>query len=338
MNILVTGGAGYIGSHILIELFAAGHTAVVIDNFSNSSHEALKRVSNIVGASVPLYEGDVEDRSLLGSIFERHSVDAVVHLAGLKAVGESVAQPLKYYKTNLESSMALLEVMPQYNVKNLVFSSSATVYGTPQELPLTEESRVGEGLTNPYGKTKYMIEQMLEDVSKSDDSWNITVLRYFNPIGAHESGEIGEDPNDTPNNIMPYISQVAVGKRPSLNIFGDDYETPDGTGVRDYIHVVDLAKGHVAALVNKPNHEYSVYNLGTGKGVSVLDLVHAFEAASNVDIPYSIAPRREGDIACCYADPQKAEIELAWRAEKSLADACADSWRWQTKNPNGFSG
>lgn len=338
MNILVTGGAGYIGSHTIVELYAKGHTVVVVDNFSNSSPEALKRVEKLVGTKVPLYSGDVCDKAVLRQIFAEHSIDAVIHFAGLKAVGESVAKPLEYYRNNIDSSLALCEVMRDATVKKLIFSSSATVYGTPEELPLRETSRTGIGITNPYGQTKFMIEQILSDIAASDSTWSITALRYFNPIGAHESGSIGEDPNDIPNNLMPYISQVAVGKLDKLRIFGDDYDTPDGTGVRDYIHVVDLAKGHVAALEHlKPADTLAVYNLGTGRGVSVLEAVHAFEKASGKSVPYEIVDRRPGDVASCYADATKATTELDWQAQKSLDDACRDAWKWQSQNPSGYN-
>lgn len=337
MNILVTGGAGYIGTHTVVELNAHGHNAIIVDNFSNSSPEALKRLAQITGSEVPFYEGDVCDQELLRTIFSEHSIDAVIHFAGLKSVGESVQKPLDYYRNNIDSSLSLCEVMGEYGVKKLLFSSSATVYGTPAELPLRETSRTGVGITNPYGQTKFMIEQILRDVATADPSWEITSLRYFNPIGAHPSGLIGEDPNDIPNNLMPYITQVAVGRLEKLHVFGNDYDTPDGTGVRDYIHVVDLAKGHVAALEHMSKGEMSIYNLGTGSGVSVLELVHAFENASGKTIPYQVAARRTGDVASCYADASKAAKELGWHSEKTLQQACEDSWRWQSQNPNGYS-
>lgn len=337
MNILVTGGAGYIGSHTLIELLADGHSVVVVDNLSNSSQESLRRVEQITGSTIPFYNLDVRDAEALEQVFIDHTFDAAIHFAGLKSVGQSVSNPLEYYSNNLDSTFVLLEAMKKYDVKKLVFSSSATVYGTPEELPLKETSRVGVGITNPYGQTKFMIEQILRDLSVSDDSLEITLLRYFNPVGAHKSGLIGEDPNDIPNNLLPYVSQVAVGKLEKVSVFGDDYDTVDGTGVRDYIHVVDLAKGHVAAL----NHSKSgteTYNLCTGKGTSVLELIAAFSNAANKDIPYQIAPRRLGDVASCYATAKKANQQIGWTAEKSIEEACEDSWRWQSQNPNGYSG
>ena len=337
MKVLLTGGAGYIGSHTAIELINSGHSVVIIDNFSNSSPEAIKRVEKITGTNIPVYEADVRDQNALEQVFQGNQIDAVIHFAGLKAVGESVEKPLDYYDNNLNSTLVLLRVMQKFDVKKIVFSSSATVYGTPQELPLTEESGVGIGITNPYGWTKYMIEQILTDVAKADTSLEATILRYFNPVGAHESGLIGEDPNGTPNNLLPYVSQVAVGKLEKVGVFGDDYETPDGTGVRDYIHIVDLAKGHLAALENI-NPGSSAYNLGTGVGVSVLELINAFSKAASKDIPYEIKPRRFGDIAACYADPAKAEKELGWKAEYSIDRACEDSWRWQSNNPSGYKG
>lgn len=335
MNILVTGGAGYIGSHTLIELINQGHTPVVIDNLVNSSREALTRVEKIVGKSIDFHEIDVCDREELSKVFDTYQFNAVVHFAGLKAVGESVEKPLLYYRNNLVSTLTLCEVMQERGVKNLVFSSSATVYGTPEELPLKETSRVGIGITNPYGQTKYMIEQILRDVAIADPTWKITILRYFNPIGAHESGMIGEDPNGIPNNLLPYIAQVAVGKLEKVRVFGDNYDTADGTGVRDYIHVVDLARGHVAALGHM-REGVEVYNLGTGKGVSVLEMIKAFERAAGKSIPYEVVDRRPGDVAACYADCSKANKELEWQAEKTLDDACIDSWHWQSQNPNGF--
>jgi UDP-glucose 4-epimerase len=338
-KILVTGGAGYIGSHTVVELTASGYQPVIIDNFSNSKPEALARLEKITGQKLVCYQGDVRDKKLLGSIFSEHKVGAVIHFAGLKAVGESVSKPLAYYDNNIGSTLALLEIMQAASVKKLIFSSSATVYGDPSELPLKETSQVGVGITNPYGWTKFMNEQILADTAASDKSWQITSLRYFNPIGAHESGLIGEDPSDIPNNLMPFVAQVASGKREKLSVFGNDYDTPDGTGVRDYIHVVDLARGHLAALAKlKPSGKMQVYNLGTGRGVSVLELVKTFEQASGRKINYKIVARRPGDIASCYADASKANRELGWRAGKTLADACADSWRWQSGNPNGYSG
>ena len=333
---LVTGGAGYIGSHTLIELINNNFEVVVIDNLANSSRESLRRVEQITGHEIPFIEADVRDQSALDDIFTTYSIDSVIHFAGLKAVGESVAKPLEYYDNNLVSTLALLEAMRKHNVKQLVFSSSATVYGSPSELPLRETSTVGVGLTNPYGKTKYMIEQIIQDYCAADPTFEATILRYFNPIGAHQSGQIGEDPNGIPNNLLPYVAQVAVGKLQSVGVFGDDYDTPDGTGVRDYIHVVDLARGHVAALQHMKAGA-SIYNLGTGSGTSVLEIIKAFSKACGRDLPYEIKPRRAGDIAACYADCSKAERELGWRAELSIEQACADSWRWQSQNPNGFS-
>ncbi|MFC2574893.1 MAG: UDP-glucose 4-epimerase GalE [Candidatus Saccharimonas sp.] len=333
---LVTGGAGYIGSHTLIELINNNFEVVVIDNLANSSRESLRRVEQITGHEIPFIEADVRDQSVLDDIFTTYSIDSVIHFAGLKAVGESVAKPLEYYDNNLVSTLALLEAMREHNVKQLVFSSSATVYGSPSELPLRETSTVGVGLTNPYGKTKYMIEQIIQDYCAADPTFEATILRYFNPIGAHQSGQIGEDPNGIPNNLLPYVAQVAVGKLQSVGVFGNDYDTPDGTGVRDYIHVVDLARGHVAALQHMKAGA-SIYNLGTGSGTSVLEIIKAFSKACGRDLPYEIKPRRAGDIAACYADCSKAERELGWRAELSIEQACADSWRWQSQNPNGFS-
>lgn len=334
MKLLVTGGAGYIGSHTIIELDQQGHEVVVVDNLANSSRGALKRVEQIIGKPVTFVELDLCDTNELSKVFEQYDFDGVIHFAGLKAVGESVAQPLRYYRNNIDSTLSLCECMQKAGVKRLIFSSSATVYGTPSELPLKETSRVGTGITNPYGQTKFMIEQMLRDVAAADDSWNITLLRYFNPIGAHESGLIGEDPNGLPNNLLPFVSQVAVGKLEKVRVFGEDYDTPDGTGVRDYIHVVDLAKGHVAALTSQPG--VHTYNLGTGKGVSVLEMITAFEQASGKDIAYEVVARRPGDIASCYADASLAASELGWKAEKTIEDACRDAWNWQSNNPNGY--
>ena len=333
---LVTGGAGYIGNHTLIELINNNFDVVVVDNLVNSSRESLRRVEQITGHEIPFIEADVRDQSVLDDIFTTYNIDSVIHFAGLKAVGESVAKPLEYYDNNLVSTLALLEAMREHNVKQLVFSSSATVYGSPSELPLRETSTVGVGLTNPYGKTKYMIEQIIQDYCAADPTFEATILRYFNPIGAHQSGQIGEDPNGIPNNLLPYVAQVAVGKLQSVGVFGNDYDTPDGTGVRDYIHVVDLARGHVAALQHMKAGA-SIYNLGTGSGTSVLEIIKAFSKAFGRDLPYEIKPRRAGDIAACYADCSKAERELGWRAELSIEQACADSWRWQSQNPNGFS-
>ena len=333
---LVTGGAGYIGNHTLIELINNNFEVVVIDNLANSSRESLRRVEQITGHEIPFIEADVRDQSVLDDIFTTYNIDSVIHFAGLKAVGESVAKPLEYYDNNLVSTLALLEAMREHSIKQLIFSSSATVYGSPSELPLRETSTVGVGLTNPYGKTKYMIEQIIQDYCAANPAFEATILRYFNPIGAHESGQIGEDPNGIPNNLLPYVAQVAVGKLQSVGVFGDDYDTPDGTGVRDYIHVVDLARGHVAALQHMKAGA-NVYNLGTGSGTSVLEIIKAFSKACGRDLPYEIKPRRAGDIAACYANCSKAERELGWRAELSIEQACADSWRWQSQNPNGFS-
>lgn len=335
MNILVTGGAGYIGSHTVIELLKENHSVVVVDNLSNSNQESLKRVEKITNASIPFYQLDVRDASALEEVFVEHNFDAAIHFAGLKSVGQSVSQPLEYYSNNIDSTLVLVEAMKKHGVKKLVFSSSATVYGTPEELPLKESSRVGVGITNPYGQTKFMIEQILRDLSVSDDSFEVTLLRYFNPVGAHESGLIGEDPNDIPNNLLPYVSQVAVGKLEKVSVFGDDYDTVDGTGVRDYIHVIDLARGHVAALQHsQPGVE--TYNLCTGRGVSVLELISAFSKAAKKDVPYQIVGRRPGDVGSCYASPEKAHSRIGWKAEKSIEEACQDSWRWQSQNPNGF--
>lgn len=336
MNILITGGAGYIGTHTLIELIKANHSPIVVDNLSNSSEESIRRVEKIVDREIPFYNAAVQDEPALRKVFEEHTFDAIIHFAGLKSVGQSVQKPLEYYSNNIDSSLVLLQLASEFNVKKFIFSSSATVYGTPEELPLKETSRVGAGITNPYGQTKFMIEQILRDVSVSDPSFEITLLRYFNPVGADKSGMIGEDPNDIPNNLLPYVSQVAVGKLEKVSVFGDDYDTPDGTGVRDYIHVVDLAKGHVAALnYSKPGVE--AYNLCTGTGTSVLELIAAFGKAAGKDIPYQIVSRRPGDVAACYASPEKANKELGWFAEKTIQEACEDSWRWQSQNPNGYA-
>lgn len=337
MKILVTGGAGYIGSHTIIELIQDNHEVVIVDNLSNSSKVAIDRLGKITGKQLPFYDIDCADKTALTAVFNDHAIDAAIHFAGLKAVGESVNKPLSYYRNNLDSTLTLCEVMQEKGVKKLVFSSSATIYGTPQELPLKEDSPKGE-VTNPYGQTKVMIEQILQDLATSDKEWQITLLRYFNPIGAHPSGLIGEDPSDVPNNLLPYVTQVAVGKLTKVQVFGNDYDTPDGTGVRDYIHVADLAKGHVSALDHPPiKGDVAVYNLGTGKGTSVLELIHAFEKACGKKIPYETVERRSGDIAICYADPSKANRELGWTAEKSIEDGCADSWRWQSQNPNGYT-
>lgn len=335
MNVLLTGGAGYIGTHTAIELLAAGHTVVIIDNFANSSPESIKRVETITDTTIPFYEADVCDKHALGKVFSNHQIDAVIHFAGLKAVGESTEQPLLYYRTNLVSTLSLLESMQHHSITKLIFSSSATVYGTPETLPLTEDSPVGKGLTNPYGKTKYMIEEIIADTSAAWPKLQATILRYFNPVGAHESGLIGEDPAGIPNNLLPFVAQTAVGKRPAVMVFGNDYDTADGTGVRDYIHVTDLARGHVAALEQQQT-PLAVYNLGTGKGSSVLEVIAAFEAASQTSIAYTITDRRSGDVAACYASADKAARELGWTAQLTLADACRDSWRWQSHNPDGY--
>lgn len=334
-TILVTGGAGYIGSHTCVALISAGLTPVVFDNFCNSSPEALARVERITGKAIALVRGDIRDRAALTAALRDHACEAVIHFAGLKAVGESVEKPLEYYDNNVGGTLRLLEAMREVGIKTLVFSSSATVYGDPQRLPLTEDHPLSA--TNPYGRSKLNIEDMLRDLFRSDPTWRIALLRYFNPIGAHESGLIGEDPQGIPNNLMPYVAQVAIGRREYLNVWGDDYPTPDGTGVRDYIHVVDLALGHVSALARLREHaECTAINLGTGQGYSVLDMVRAFEAASGRPVPYRIAPRRAGDIASCYADPTLAEQLLGWRATRGLDAMCADAWRWQHGNPFGF--
>jgi UDP-glucose 4-epimerase len=335
MKILVTGGAGYIGSHTIIELLRDNHSVVVVDNLSNSSRESLHRVEKITNVTIPFYDIEMRDDNALEKVFNENYFDAVIHFAGLKSVSQSILHPIEYYSNNIDSTLVLLEKMRRYSIKKLVFSSSATVYGIPEELPLKETSRTGFGITNPYGQTKFMIEQILRDLSIADDSMEITLLRYFNPIGAHESGLIGEDPNDTPNNLLPYVSQVAVGKLNKVSVFGSDYDTPDGTGVRDYIHVVDLAKGHVAAI-NHSAPGIEAYNLGTGRGVSVLELIHAFIKAVGKDIPYQITGRRPGDISSCYADPTKANQKLNWMAQKTIDEACQDSWRWQSQNPDGY--
>ena len=336
MNVLVTGGAGYIGSHTCVELLNCGHSVVVIDNLCNSNPKSLERVQEITGKEVIFYAGDVRDEALLRRIFTAHSIECVIHFAGLKAVGESVAQPWRYYDNNLNSTLVLTKVMEAVGVKKLIFSSSATVYTADNEMPLRENSRTG-GCTNPYGWTKYMTEKILAGLAAADPEWSVVLLRYFNPIGAHASGLIGEDPRGVPNNLMPYITQVAVGRREKLSIYGNDYDTHDGTGVRDYIHVVDLAKGHVAAVSYADrNTGCEVFNLGTGTGYSVLDMVESFVAANQVAVPYKIVERRPGDIATCYADPSKSAMVLGWKAEKKLTDMCRDSWNWQSKNPNGY--
>ena len=336
MNVLVTGGAGYIGSHTCVELLNSGYGVVVIDNLCNSNAKALERVQELSGKSLRFYEGDVRDEALLTKIFEENEIGCVIHFAGLKAVGESVAMPWEYYDNNLNSTLVLTKVMKKVGMKNIIFSSSATVYTADNEMPLRENSRTG-GCTNPYGWTKYMTEQILSGLATAESDWSIVLLRYFNPIGAHESGRIGEDPRGIPNNLMPYITQVAVGRRPELSVYGNDYDTHDGTGVRDYIHVVDLAKGHVAAVrYAEKNSGCEVFNLGTGTGYSVLDMVNTFREVNKVALPYKIVDRRPGDIATCYADPKKSAEVLGWKAEKTLADMCRDSWNWQSNNPMGY--
>ena len=336
MHILTTGGAGFIGSHTCVELLNAGHEVTVVDNFVNSQKESVKRVEELTGKSVKLYEADCCDKDAMEKIFSENNFDAVIHFAGLKAVGESVHQPLRYYRNNLDSLLTLCEVMEAHGVRRIVFSSSATVYGVPDEVPLREDMFC-KGCTNPYGWTKYMIEKILMGVVEANPEWSVVLLRYFNPIGAHESGRIGENPNGIPNNLMPYITQVAAGKLDHLSVFGDDYDTPDGTGVRDYIHVVDLARGHVNACEYAAGRKgCEIINLGTGVGYSVLDIVHAFERVNDIKVPYQIAPRRPGDVASCYSDPKKAAELLGWKAEKNLEDMCRDAWRWQKNNPRGY--
>lgn len=336
MSILVTGGAGFIGSHTCAELLESGYEVVVVDNLSNASAESLRRVQEITGRSLTFYEADILDREAMERIFSLEEIEAVIHFAGLKAVGESVARPLEYYWNNITGTLVLCDVMRQHGVKNLVFSSSATVYGDPATVPIREDFPLH--VTNPYGRTKLMQEEMFRDFYVSDETWNIMLLRYFNPIGAHRSGRIGEDPKGIPNNLLPYVAQVAIGKLPKLRVFGNDYDTPDGTGVRDYIHVVDLARGHVKAIekLTQVQHGIHVYNLGTGIGYSVLDVVKSFEKACGHEIPYEIQARRPGDIATCYADPSLAERELGWKAERGIGEMCEDAWRWQTQNPNGY--
>ncbi|MBR6237906.1 MAG: UDP-glucose 4-epimerase GalE [Lachnospiraceae bacterium] len=336
MAILVTGGVGFIGSHTVVELQNAGYDVVILDNLCNASRKVLGRIEAITGKSVPFYEADIRDRKALEDIFAKEKIDSCIHFAGLKAVGESVQKPLEYYDNNIAGTLTLLDVMRNHGCKNIIFSSSATVYGDPAFVPITEECPKGV-CTNPYGWTKSMLEQIMSDMQKADPEWNVVLLRYFNPIGAHLSGTIGENPNGIPNNLMPYITQVAVGKREELGVFGDDYDTPDGTGVRDYIHVVDLALGHVKALKKiEEGAGLCIYNLGTGRGYSVLEVVKNFEEASGVKIPYSIRPRRAGDIATCYADASKAKKELGWEAKYGIKEMCEDSWRWQKNNPNGY--
>lgn len=336
MAVLVTGGAGYIGSHTCVELINAGVDVVIVDNFYNCKKSSISRIRALVDRDFKYYECDIRDRDGMDAIFKKESIDSVIHFAGLKAVGESVHKPIEYFDNNVNGTLVLLDVMRNNGCKKIVFSSSATVYGMNNISPLTEDMTVG-GVTNPYGRTKYMIECILQDLFVSDSEWSICLLRYFNPIGAHKSGTMGEDPNGIPNNLMPYITQVAIGKRKKLNVWGNDYDTHDGTGVRDYIHVVDLALGHVKAVEKvKKETGLFIYNLGTGKGYSVLDVVKAFEKASGVEIPYVIGPRREGDIATCYSDPSKAFKELGWKAERDIEEMCEDSWRWQSQNPNGY--
>ncbi len=336
MSILVTGGAGYIGSHTVVELLNQGEDVVIVDNLVNSSVKSLDGVEQITGKRPKFYECDIRDKAGLDAIFEKEDISACIHFAGLKAVGESVAKPWLYYENNINGTLVLIKSMEEHGVKNIVFSSSATVYGDPKEIPITENCPKGE-ITNPYGQTKSMLEQILMDIQKADNEWNVVLLRYFNPIGAHESGLIGENPNGIPNNLMPYITQVAVGKREFLGVFGNDYDTVDGTGVRDYIHVVDLAIGHLRALDKiKENPGVAIYNLGTGHGYSVLEVVSNFEKATGVKIPYKIMPRRPGDIATCYASPEKAKKELNWEAKRDIYDMCKDSWKWQSTHPDGF--
>ena len=336
MNVLVTGGAGYIGSHTCLELLERDYGVIVIDNLCNSNPKSLERVQELTGRNLKFYEGDVRDEALLKKIFAENEIGCVIHFAGLKAVGESVAMPWEYYNNNLNTTLVLTKVMKEVGMKNIIFSSSATVYSADNEMPLRETSRTG-GCTNPYGWTKYMTEQILSGIAFADKAWSVCLLRYFNPIGAHESGRIGEDPRGIPNNLMPYITQVAVGRREKLSVFGNDYDTPDGTGVRDYIHVVDLAKGHVAAVKFVTEHPgCEVFNLGTGTGYSVLDMVNSFTSVNQVPVPYVITDRRPGDIATCYADPAKSAEILGWKAEKNLDDMCRDSWNWQKSNPMGY--
>ena len=335
MKILVTGGAGYIASHTNVLLLEQGYDVVVVDNLCNSSVESIKRVETLTGKKIAFYEGDCRDESILTTIFTEHKIDAVIHFAGLKAVGESCAKPSLYYDNNLNSNLMLAKVMAKFGCKKIVFSSSATVYGVPKTLPLTEDCPLG--VTNPYGATKLMGEQMFSDIQRADKEWHVMLLRYFNPVGAHESGYIGEDPQGIPNNLMPYVSQVAVGKLPHLNVFGDDYPTPDGTGVRDYIHVVDLADAHIKALEHIDEYDIGIFNVGTGVGYSVLDMVKAFEKACGHPIPYKIAPRRSGDVAECYANCDKAKKYLGFTAKHNLEDMCRDLWKWQSQNPKGYN-
>ncbi|MBE5747250.1 MAG: UDP-glucose 4-epimerase GalE [Clostridiales bacterium] len=333
-TILVTGGCGYIGSHTVLELLNKNYDVVVVDNFSNSSFESLRRVQKITGKTVTFYEADIRDVTAMENIFSNHKFDAVIHFAAFKAVGESVRMPLKYYENNISGTVSLLQIMDKFNVKKIIFSSSATVYGDPERLPLDETCRLST--TNPYGSTKLMMEMIMQDLYKADNNWNIILLRYFNPVGAHESGLIGEDPKGIPNNLMPYVAQVATGKLACINVFGNDYDTPDGTGVRDYIHVVDLALGHIAAIEQCNDAGVHIYNLGTGHGYSVLDMIHAFEKACGKTLPYKICPRRAGDIATCYAAPDKAKKELKWQAKFGIEEMCASQWKWQSGNPRGY--
>lgn len=336
MAILVTGGAGYIGSHTVVELQNAGYEVVVLDNLSNASEKSLKRVEQITGKPVTFYKADILDKVALDDIFSKENIDSVIHFAGLKAVAESVQKPWEYYHNNITGTLILLQAMREHGVKNIIFSSSATVYGTPAQIPVTEETPKGE-CTNPYGWTKSMLEQILQDIQKADPEWNVILLRYFNPIGAHKSGLIGENPSGIPNNLMPYITQVAVGKREELGVFGNDYPTPDGTCIRDYVHVMDLAAGHVKALKKiEEKAGLCIYNLGTGKGSSVMDIVNSFGEATGISIPYSIKPRRAGDVPENYADAGKAYRELGWKAQYGIKEMCEDSWRWQSQNPNGY--
>ena len=333
-TILVTGGCGYIGSHTVLELLNKNYDVVVVDNFSNSSFESLRRVQKITGKTVTFYEADIRDTAAMETVFSKHNFDAVIHFAAFKAVGESVRLPLKYYENNISGTVSLLQIMEKHNVKKIIFSSSATVYGDPERLPLDENCRLST--TNPYGSTKLMMEMIMQDLYKADKNWNIILLRYFNPVGAHESGMIGEDPKGIPNNLMPYVAQVATGKLACINVFGNDYDTPDGTGVRDYIHVVDLALGHIAAIEQCNDAGVHIYNLGTGHGYSVMDMIHAFEKACGKTLPYKICDRRPGDIATCYAAPDKAKKELKWQAKYGIEEMCASQWKWQSGNPKGY--
>jgi UDP-glucose 4-epimerase len=333
-SILVTGGCGYIGSHTVLELLQKGYDVVVVDNFSNSSFESLRRVQELTGKSVVFYEADIRDEKKMDEIFSAHEFSAVIHFAAFKAVGESCKMPLKYYENNISGTVTLLKVMDKHGVKKVIFSSSATVYGTPERLPLDENCHLST--TNPYGSTKLMMEGIMQDLYKADNAWNVILLRYFNPVGSHESGRIGEDPKGIPNNLMPYVAQVASGKLAQISVFGDDYDTPDGTGVRDYIHVVDLALGHIAALERCQESGVHIYNLGTGRGYSVLEMIHAFEKACGKTLPYKIAPRRDGDVAACYACPDKAKNELGWEAKFGIEEMCASQWKWQSSNPMGY--